>query len=596
MLGAALLTIGCSDPVPPVIDAGGHDAAITDAGSRIDAPATDAEMPVDAAVVVSDAGPIEDPSLPVPALRWPANGHRTGSGLAPETDLPTPAHPLRPRLVWSAVGSATSYEVQLASGCDVAASDCSFDAPALHVRVAGAPGPGGSVAYRPESSLPVSRSPSVGTRYAWRVRACVDARCSPWSASRYLDVGRPRVDFDGDGLEDVAMASDDEHALVVRYAIARPTEPRPALVIDDDDVGVPPPRYDASVASGDFDGDGFDDLAYVLAHEPNACGGCADIPDLRVFFGSADGLPLAPDASIELEGSGSGMGWGAVAGDVDADGRADLVMGQGYLYETDEDSARGEVVHVFRSSALGFSSTPSRSIPVDDAARLVLGDFDGDGLLDVAATRSDVFVPSPDHVEVVLAGASTALRIDRPGDVGSADFGVGIAAADLEGDGFEDVVVVSRDTTSAGGGDVFVCFGGSAGPATTPVRVAESARNIGLFATAGDLDLDGAPELLVPDDVYASPAHVRVLTIAGDRSVAALPDLMVAVGGPRLGIVLEVADLGGDGLPDLVVGGDARPLTSDTQVEVYEGTATRLATTASSVLTRSAFRASFAVP
>jgi hypothetical protein len=99
---------------------------------------------------------------------------------------------------------------------------------------------------------------------------------------------------------------------------------------------------------GDGNGDGFDELA-ISAFGANARAG-----RVSVFLGSAAGLVTITRTTVDGPfGAGGDFGWSiASAGDVDGNGRHDLVVGAPGV-----DDARGRA-YVFRGGAAGIGATP----------------------------------------------------------------------------------------------------------------------------------------------------------------------------------------------------------------------------------------------
>jgi hypothetical protein len=238
----------------------------------------------------------------------------------------------------------------------------------------------------------------------------------------------------------------------------------------------------AFVAFGDVNGDEVPDL--VTAAGPG--GG----PHVRVFDGATGSelmsfFPYAP---------GFTGGVRVAAGDVDGDGRADVVTAPG--------PGGGPDVRVF-SGATGslltsfFAYAPAFTAGVYVAA----GDVNGDGQADIVTGAGAGGGP---HVQA-FSGAGGGLLLSffayDPGFTG----GVHVAAGDVTGDGRSDVVT----GTGAGGGPHVRVFDGATGAEVSSLFAYDPGFIGGVFVGAHDFSGDGRADLVTGTGPGGGP-HVKV--------------------------------------------------------------------------------------
>jgi hypothetical protein len=268
----------------------------------------------------------------------------------------------------------------------------------------------------------------------------------------------------------------------------------------------------ASLAVGDFNQDGKLDLA------TDSYGGTY-YGDVSILLGQGDGR-FGPAADIPL---GSGYVPSIATGDLNADGKLDLVA-------TSADYNMASVAWSFVDVLIGHgdgSFAATRYGPYfDGLPSLALGDFDGDGNADVAA--------SLDSLKVFLTNGDGTLQEPRNVDGG----GIPLTVADFDADGKLDLATTTFDGVRVlrGNGD------GTFQPAPSAA--------IGAFPTsvkADDVSGDGVLDLVVTNQ--DAVGGLTVLRGNGDGSFG--PPIRTAVG--SRGDSLVVADFNGDGRPDAAV-------------------------------------------
>lgn len=170
-----------------------------------------------------------------------------------------------------------------------------------------------------------------------------------------------------------------------------------------------------SVAVGDTNADGHADLIVAPASGPGP---------IRVYSG-ADGAVLLAGTPLGADAGGFNL----AAGDVNGDGRADIVLAQ----------ARGGVVAVFNGVDLSVMGSGAPYGPgFGGGVSVAVGDLNGDGRGEVITAPASGTGP----VQAFDIASLALLSSGHPFGVGF-DRGLRIAAADIDGDGRDEVVVGS---------------------------------------------------------------------------------------------------------------------------------------------------------
>ncbi|GAB3679335.1 hypothetical protein GCM10028814_13810 [Angustibacter aerolatus] len=251
---------------------------------------------------------------------------------------------------------------------------------------------------------------------------------------------------------------------------------------------------------GDVDGDGRLDVAVAAPGEKTGAGAASGA--VRLLRGTASGLTGSSTLWGSIVGNRGSFGRAVALADTDRDGHADLVAGGlgvpgGALTVAlgRADGLTGPRRHITQDTA----RVPGADEPGDAfGAALAAGDVDADGYADVV-----VGAPGEDQGSTADAGAAFVLygsaggpgatRVvarrqgaDRvPGAPGAKDaFGAAVAVSDLDGDGFGDVVVGSPGEGS-GTGAVDVLPGSESG-LDAVAATHRTASSLGLGGATGD--------------------------------------------------------------------------------------------------------------
>ncbi len=323
-----------------------------------------------------------------------------------------------------------------------------------------------------------------------------------------------------------------------------------------------------SLAVADVDGDGAPDAIVSGSIAPPVAGeeyhsailvlrndgaGRLTAPvaaDLVALFPTAQVPPEPPYVPPLLPVVPSAL----AVGDLDRDGRPDLVAYVGALPYPWTVRTEGEILTLLGNGD-GTFRAGDRFWTGADAEHLSLGprvialaDLDGDGVLDLVARSGD----------------APAVQVRR--GAGDGTFGdkaeyplVGavraLAVADVDGDGVLDLVVACEDYQSYGVGPVVSVLPGN-GDGTFRAHVDSRGVPFAQDVAVADLDGDGIPDVVLLPTVAA-------LTGNGDGTFDA--PRPVADERASAGWSLAVADLDADGRLDLAVG------DSDVGVELFLG-------------------------
>jgi hypothetical protein len=333
--------------------------------------------------------------------------------------------------------------------------------------------------WEPAASLEVNETAPRGRRYYWRVRACRGEACSAWSDARYVDVGSQHNDFDGDGRADLVVGAPNASALRgAVYVYLGGAEIEECGSCRFHGAETDGRFGHAVAAAGDVNADGYVDL---LVGAPGADSGLGQAV-LRLGAGSGAG-PTCPLERPESVHAGFGTAV-AGAGDVDGDGTADFLVGA-----ADCGGGAGCV-------RLWFGRVWEAGEPGDCGTALE------DRRIDLAAPDTEA------------RGFGKALT------------GVG----DIDGDGFADIAVGAPEADVGGltaAGKVYVYHGPDpAGLAADPVIDGRAAGGLLGTSLAGRADVDGdrRADLLVGEPGAPGTAGALLL-FRGGSSWAAGPDV-----------------------------------------------------------------------
>jgi uncharacterized protein (TIGR03437 family) len=426
-------------------------------------------------------------------------------------------------------------------------------------------------------------------RFHWKLRSCTAgilaaslfyspslmaaAQCSlpMFAAARAFDSAGDSAwfaatgDFNGDGKADVAVANFSSGTISVMLGNGDGTL-QPAVKYN---VGVDP----SAIVVADFNGDGKLDLAVAST----GCAPCStgQLPGgVWILKGNGDGtfaspvnvLPGSPGTltvadfnhdgkpDLALAGFGSSVvevllgngdmtfkagvdvspgdftGNAAAVGDVNGDGKPDIVS---------VDVSAGNILTLLGKGDGTFKApiTSGTQTLFNSFLVLALGDFNGDGKLDVVSLDS-----GSNYIQVWMGNGDGTFKAPVNYTVGTQPSSV--VVADFNGDGRLDLAISDGDGTAPG---IAVLLGNGNGTFQTPVNYVPSGNPVRQIA-AGDFNGDGRLDFVATSQVVGVPAGVWIVLGNGNGTFQTAQDYPAGMfpQGAAIG------DLNGDGIPDVV--------------------------------------------
>jgi hypothetical protein len=278
------------------------------------------------------------------------------------------------------------------------------------------------------------------------------------------------------------------------------------------DLGSTTPR---SMVVGDFSGFGVQDLATANFQSAN----------ITVLLGNSSGSFSAA--------AGSPFGVGSqpdsvAVGDFNGDGIQDLAAAN---------YGDGTVTVLLGTNTGGFTAAPGGPFTVGmNPSALVVGDFNGDGIQDLATANS-----GSNNVTVLLGTGLGGFAVASGGPFTVGTNPSALVVADFNGDGFDDLALAN-----SGSGNVTVLLGNGTGGFTVPLGSPFTVGTTPSALVVADFNGDGKPDLAVAN---VGSSNVTVLLGNGTGGFAAPTGSPFPVGSEPYSIV--AGDFNGDGFPDL---------------------------------------------
>ncbi|MCO5315329.1 MAG: FG-GAP-like repeat-containing protein [Solirubrobacterales bacterium] len=355
-------------------------------------------------------------------------------------------------------------------------------------------------------------------------------------------------DFNQDGFDDIAFVGDGT-LLRVKFGSARPGTftSVPTSPNDLTTVSIPGVSSLSTIRSGDFDGDGHLDL---LVGSGTSWG---------TVLGDGTGGFTQSNPSFQIPWAmpnyrGIPNDYANTIGDVDSDGDLDLVVG---MYETGIDVALNDGDGDFTPQPVTYflPEADRAANGLDGMYSPTLGDFNGDGKVDLAVALRQDAPPSSAPTGVYVANGDGAGNFTPSGEPplfsDRRNFS-SLSSLRLDPGTTDDLAVAFTDDLPDGTNLVTV-LGGSNGRTKNPSLAGQL--NAGYYPyqqSIGDFDSDGRPDILIGarGDYSAS-----VIRNGGDGTITSFsgsPFLLPQIDGNNFSVNgIYSGDFDGDGALDI---------------------------------------------
>jgi len=333
---------------------------------------------------------------------------------------------------------------------------------------------------------------------------------------------------------------------------------KPDIVVSD--VGNPPPGTTVAVLINTSAGAGTPSFAapqaFDIGTQPGALA-AADLNgdgrlDLVVGYGTGNAVavlfntttpgasPVSFEAAVPFAVGNQVAGIGVA--DLNGDGKPDVVA----------NNRNDNTISVLRNTAVRGSGASSFAAQQTYATgnqpkKIIAADLNADGRPDVITVNS-----SDNTFSVLLdttAFGATTTTFAAPQTFATGTLPYGVAVGDVNGDGKLDVIVANR-----GSGTLSVFLNTTAMGAGTLSFAAAQTFTVGTGPQAvavADVNGDGKPDLIAVNTVSNSISVLLNTTSPGSATPSFAAQVAFATGSGPTGVA--VADVNGDGMPDLVV-------------------------------------------
>lgn len=456
------------------------------------------------------------------------------------------------------------------------------------------------------------------------------------------------ADLDGDGFKDIIIGSIGTDGLGnavansgsvdiiwgntrVALGLSRDLLTGSDVHIDGADTG---DQTGTFVVAGDFDADGFADLAIGAALGDGPGNIRQDCGEVYIFYGRSraawSGINSITQRDVVVYGADpfDNSGVSLAAGDVDGDGAVDLLIGGSNMDgPANGRNAAGGVNLIWGGPRPESNAVDLGSVVLIDGAdagdlagrALACGDLDGDGLDDIVVGVPNAGGPGNaraqgGEADVIWGRSKLAMGQYKDlatntdvvvyGAEAGDNAGTGVDVADYDGDGYGDLIIgeplgdaVSNSKINAG--EVYLIYGQARGtwPVATDLNLGIAGIGKGWVGTdpgdllgncvvGGDMDGDGKDDLVLGATLADGNTNSRLscgemyLYFGGLRS--ATPDMINnvttqqdvriigAFSGDRTGSIMDMGDLDMDGKLELAMGAPGSDSNAQARIDAGE--------------------------
>jgi hypothetical protein len=276
------------------------------------------------------------------------------------------------------------------------------------------------------------------------------------------------------------------------------------------------------LTTGDLDGDGYTDLVVGVSAQSLGTSGRSGV--VTIVWGGAGGLKTSSDLTWPLPANRDGFGAALATGDFDGDGDTDLATKNGF--DPQLNVFKGPFTRAGKSTGrVDIDTYTETGITVEE---LVAGDVNGDGRADLLVMGQQEISDGYKTRSVLYKGTATGPKAG-PRVAG----GYAGVIADIDKDGYGDIVTGnflerSSEAPDGGlGGAITVTYGSATGisSARTPVRITQDTAGVpdtgekrdqfGWSLSAGDTNGDGYTDIAVgaPTETIGSAREAGTITI-----------------------------------------------------------------------------------